>query len=213
MTRRDYCTECQQMVHDNDVWGGCGHAQCSGCIVPYDYKTALFAINSRFKVYIYPKVQVKDLEPFRKHVEMMLVDMTAFRATLTDDEGEYYDEIMPDSTVQIPNMFADFNVLIDAYKNADPNTCINNNDNLNNIISIFCDLFELITEYEIYEFVCHRCNARNVQDKYVADLEVENAKLRQENIELKECMNMANEDKKTRVVNVTYIVDDPSRLL
>ena len=186
------------MVNDNDVYATCGHNQCWGCIVQYDHKTALFAMNGRLATCRNPDLQVKELKPFQKQVETMLADMTVFRATMTE-YGEYYDDDMSELTEEILDMMDDFNTLMDTYKNADPDTIINNNnEELREIICIFIQLFELITEYEIYQFVCHRCNAYAVRDKYVVELEVENAKLRQENIELKECMNMANEDKNTR---------------
>ena len=199
--RYECCSECRRQVCDIDVECSCGNTQCYKCIVQYDYKTALFAMNARVLVNrSYPDILVKELKPFQKQLETMVADMNAFRTT--------YDEEM------VKFMFDALNRLIKQYGNVGPNTIIaNDNNDLRAILVYFRELFELITEYEIYQFICHRCNAYAVRDKYATDLEVENAKLRQEITELKECMNMANEDKRLGGVNVTYIVDDPSRLL
>jgi hypothetical protein len=198
MTRRDYCSECSEMVNDCDVYAECGHNQCHGCIVPYDYKTALFAMNGRFNVMCEPEVLVKEIEPFQKQVETMLVDMSVFRTTEITKYGNYYDESMSELTEQIPDMMNDFKILIQKYKNVDPDTIIpHDNAELQELMCIFDQCFQLIREFGIYQFICHRCHAQDIRDKYVADLEVENAKLRQENAELNERLNMANEDKKT----------------
>lgn len=188
MTRRDYCGDCQEMVGDNDVGGcdECGHTHCYDCIIPYDYKTALFAMNGRVtNCYSRPPLLAKEIKPFFTKVDQMIKDMATFRLNIppsTDEYGdrEHFDSYMVDFLENdIPKMFDSFVTLIG--RDLDSAEIILGDDpDLKQILDTFTQCFDIVEEFDIYKYVCFHCHERLVREQCIADLKLENEKLRKE---------------------------------
>lgn len=61
MTRRDYCANCSEKVHDDDVMCGCGVSLCHDCVTPYDLSSEVCALIARINVLCNPTMTVGEL--------------------------------------------------------------------------------------------------------------------------------------------------------
>jgi hypothetical protein len=65
MTRRDYCSECSNLVCDYDVFcDNCGRSTCYACIKDYDVLSRLAMLQARFKVLCEPTITQIELIQF-----------------------------------------------------------------------------------------------------------------------------------------------------
>lgn len=164
MTRRDYCSDCREMVSDYDVaCVTCGQSQCFGCITTYDYKTELCALIARLNVLSVEYILVEELAPLKSNLVCVLGELPS-----------------NESDIKLVRLID----LVEQYQqseyvmHADPKTEIT--DQL--LIGSFMDYFN----EDYYEnFVCYDCNTGMNDTKKIALLEAEIVRLRSQTKDLK----------------------------
>lgn len=161
MTRRDYCSECGEMVGDCDVaCGQCGQSQCFSCINTYDYKTELCALIARLNVLSVEYILVEELAPLKSNLVCVLGELPSL---FFNDEPDI-------KLVRLIDLVEQYQQS-EYVMNADPKTEIT--DQL--LIGSFKDYFN----EDYYEnFVCYDCHTGANDTKKIAMLEAEIVRLR-----------------------------------
>jgi hypothetical protein len=178
MTRRDYCSECSEMVSDGDVQCvKCGDSQCFCCIATYDYKTELCALVARFNVLSVPYILVEELEQLRLNIAINRSENDQTHRSCCDQElCSAMDAVHLES--HCGNLVAQYQV---KYQNADPKTKITDPELINSLLHYF----NSINDYYLENYVCYDCHHDMKNTKKIARLESEIVRLRGKIKELK----------------------------
>lgn len=170
MTRRDYCSVCEEMVHDYDVnCDECGVSICHECATAYDEISRLLILQARTRVLCEPRYSYGEIRQLIKDLNSESVKNMLIQSDKKREEGVepgiyvVYDDDDDKEIKDKNNEILDERICISLFlkvlnkhntEMADDVEC-DNKEIMKAIKKYFNQRFNI---YEIFTFKCNMCN-------------------------------------------------------
>jgi hypothetical protein len=169
MMRHDYCSECKEMVNYWDViCTECSASQCFGCITPYNYQSALYALGARFQVMNSPYILVNELEPYLVHIHRMVNDgntllagnhtISGTQTVLSERGHEFF--VKKYDTNKATLLLLAIEKMVEQNKDTPQNIKIRDHS----FVKLFIECFNSMDDCGIYTYKCHKCHTTTKDD-------------------------------------------------